>query len=53
MTFRKRPEWDLRFWTEAGFAVDVREGINPLIYDAEDQARYRKYPMFMAAVRRK
>ena len=53
MTYRRRPAWDRQFWPSAGYAVEIREELNPLVYDREDQARYRSYPLFMATVRRK
>ena len=53
MTFRRRPAWDRQFWTGAGYAFEVREDLNPLVYDEEDRRRYREYPLFMASVRRK
>ena len=52
MTYRRRPEWDRQFWTEAGYAFDVREALNPTVYDGEDLERYRNYPLFMVTVRR-
>ena len=52
MTYRRRPEWDRAFWRAEGYAFEVAENLNPLVFDAEDQERYRNYPLFMVTVRR-
>ena len=53
MTFRRRPEWDRQFWQSAGYAFEVREALNSLVYDGEDRERYRRYPLFGVSVRTK
>lgn len=50
MTYRRRPEWDEEFWKQEGYSPDIREGLNPLVYDAEDARRYRAFPLFMISV---
>ena len=52
MTYRCRPEWDRQFWQAADYGFEVRENLNPIVYDAEDLEKYRNYPLFMATVRK-
>ena len=50
MTYRRRPDWDREYWRGEGYEINVRENLNSLVYDAEEQERYRYYPLFMVTV---
>jgi len=52
MTFRRRPEWDRKFWQAAGYGFEVRENLNSRVYNENDLEQYRNFSLFMATVRK-
>ncbi|MGI6013839.1 MAG: class I SAM-dependent methyltransferase [Oscillospiraceae bacterium] len=53
MTYQNRPTWDIEFWEkQEGFECLVYENLNPIVYDEQDQQKYRTFLEFLVAVRR-
>lgn len=52
MTFKKRPEWDARFWRGEGFECEVKTNLNEAVYSEEECLRYCNFPCFRVTVRR-
>ena len=53
MTYKDRPQWDIKFWQDNGFPCDVRESMNPVVYSEKEQIQYQNYSVFLVTVKKR
>ena len=53
MTYKDRPQWDMKFWQDNGFTCDVQESMNSIVYSEKEQIQYQNYSVFLVTVKKR